>query len=127
MIVIATRDDLLRARLTGVIGRAECATTMDDALRLVKSSQPLVVLLDVRIGGNRTRAVEQVSALQGAAPAARVAILTPRPSPEEVTEAIALGAYTYADTTASDFEERVRRIVVVITAKGRRIPIARMR
>ncbi len=127
MIVIATRDDLLRARLAGVIGRAECAATMDDAVQLVRTNQPLVVLLDVRIGGNRTRAVEQVKALQGAAPAARIAILTPRPSPEEVTEAVALGAYTYADTAAADFEERVKRIVVVVSAKGRRIPIARMR
>lgn len=99
---------------------------MEDAIEEARRRQPQLLLLDVRLGGNRGRAVESVPAVLEVAPLAKVAIVTRRPSPEEVREAVALGAYTYADWAAADFEARLRRIAVVVSATGRRIPIARL-
>lgn len=99
-----------------VVGQRVYAMNLEAGERMAAEHQPSVVLLDVRVGGSENRAVEWVPAFLRASPSSAVVVVTMRPTVAEVSEANALGAYTYIDRLADGFVIRLHDVIA--TAKA---------
>ncbi|HEY7076423.1 MAG TPA: response regulator transcription factor [Solirubrobacteraceae bacterium] len=100
----------VRAELDGLVEVRGDAATVEDAVRLVLSADPDVVLLDVHMpGGGGLEVIRQVAERR---PAQRFLALSVSDAPEDVIAIIRAGARGYVTKTISgpELADAVRRI-----------------
>lgn len=107
------------------------AFSVERAQQLVRETQPDVLLLDVKLGGNHDRAIDAVPTMLLYSPATSIVLVTKRPKPREVSKATEMGAFGMVDRMAPDLAARVNEIVAFARAASRRervqLPTVRLR
>lgn len=98
------------------------AFSLQAAADAVRASRPDLLVLEVRAGGTRERAVELIPSLRRSSPATEIVVATYSPGADEIADLVALGAYTYIDL---DNElGATRKLRRVIAALRRRLRVA---
>jgi DNA-binding NarL/FixJ family response regulator len=126
-LILIAADPELGVKLAGLLeeqGARERAYAFSlNAARKVavaRAHQLLLVLLDVRLGGNIERAVEHVPML-GRLSGAPVVVVTRSPGPAEIAEMNQLGAYTWLDRCSPAIGGRLGEIIAVRRTAARRL------
>jgi DNA-binding NarL/FixJ family response regulator len=115
MVLVCATDELAHRIAVAAREPVTFAASVERAMERGAELGARVLLLDVKMGGNRTRAVEAVPRILATVPGVAVVMVSRGPSPQEVAEADALGAYAVIDGKARDFDERVRLVIAVAT------------
>jgi DNA-binding NarL/FixJ family response regulator len=92
----------VRSRLSGEVEVVGEAGTVDEALRVIRTTEPDVVLLDVHMPAGGGLAV--VSALAGELPQVRFLALSVSDAPEDVIDLVQAGARGYVTKTIDPAE-----------------------
>lgn len=102
--------DGVRSRLSGEVEVVGEAGTVDEALRVIRETEPDVVLLDVHMPAGGGLAV--VSALAGELPQVRFLALSVSDAPEDVIDLVQAGARGYVTKTIdpADLAKAARRV-----------------
>lgn len=123
MVLIATLDtDLAETLMRAIDGRKAILATEIDATELrhkVHQTQPEVVLLDVRFGGNRYRVIEQAPGIMLARSGPAVVLLLPWDSDAVIDEAARQGCFDAISLSHPSFATEVARSV--LDAKAARL------
>lgn len=112
MVLICVADEAL-AKAIGVTVRARrlYASTVEHALDLVRDELPSTILIDVRLGGSKVRAIEVVPWMLKASPLSAIVVLTRSPSVEELEEISAMGVYGFVDLASGEYGDKIRSLV----------------
>jgi DNA-binding NarL/FixJ family response regulator len=117
IVILICAEPGLALRLGRLItGRRIYAVTIADVVRLAGEHQPVVVLLDVKMGGSIARAVEAVPRIQKAAASCAVIVVTCAPTGAEIREADGLGAYDCIDRLSDGFMLRLQQAIALAQA-----------
>ena len=123
MVAICTQDPGLAQRLVAAIeGRKAALVLQLDEKELrhkVHQMQPEVVLLDVRFGGNRYRAIELAPGIMMTRSGPAVILLLPWDSNEVIDEAARQGCFDAISLSHPSFDSEVARSV--LDAKAARL------
>lgn len=119
MVLVATDSVQVAQRMAELVPRSKCYVfSIPKCLSFVREHHDALVFLDAKLGGNGTRAVEWIPFLRRQLSPGEVVIMTRRPCPSEVAEAIDFGAYAVLDLEDASIERKLDRVIAAFERRG---------